>query len=65
MAITVTPPRAVARAQREGDDESLEEMAVHDFWNDPSHFLRRACQVADYGAPSGVPEPSERRHGPR
>ena len=21
----------------------------HDFWTDPCHFLRRACQVADYG----------------
>lgn len=20
-----------------------------DFWTDPCHFLRRACQVADYG----------------
>ena len=23
-----------------------------DFWHDPCHFLRRACQVADYGATS-------------
>ena len=21
----------------------------HDFWTDPCHFLRRACQAADYG----------------
>ena len=21
----------------------------HDFWMDPCHFLRRACQLADYG----------------
>jgi hypothetical protein len=28
---------------------SLDEVE-HDFWTDPCHFLRRACQVADYGA---------------
>jgi len=22
----------------------------HDFWTDPCHFLRRACQAADYGS---------------
>ena len=22
----------------------------HDFWTDPCHFLRRACQLADYGS---------------
>jgi len=22
----------------------------HDFWTDPCHFLRRACQTADYGS---------------
>ena len=22
----------------------------HDFWTDPCHFLRRACQLVDYGS---------------
>jgi hypothetical protein len=25
------------------------EWLEHDFWTDPCHFLRRACQAADYG----------------
>src|SRR5262245_32650105 len=26
------------------------EKLEHDFWTDPCHFLRRACQRADYGS---------------
>ena len=29
--------------------EGLDELE-HDFWTDPCHFLRRACQAADYGS---------------
>jgi len=36
----------------------------HDFWHDPCHFLRRACQVADYGATSALPQGSERPRAP-
>ena len=36
---------AAERSQPEAIDE-LE----HDFWTDPCHFLRRACQAADYGS---------------
>jgi hypothetical protein len=28
--------------------EGVDELE-HDFWADPCHFLRRACQAADYG----------------
>jgi hypothetical protein len=28
--------------------EGVDELE-HDFWTDPCHFLRRACQAADYG----------------
>jgi hypothetical protein len=28
--------------------EAIDELE-HDFWTDPCHFLRRACQTADYG----------------
>ena len=30
------------------DAEGFDELE-HDFWTDPCHFLRRACQAADYG----------------
>ena len=36
----------------------------HDFWHDPCRFLRRACQVADYGAPSTLPEKPESPRAP-
>jgi hypothetical protein len=36
----------------------------HDFWHDPCRFLRRACQVADYGATSVLAERSESRRAP-
>ena len=36
---------AADRAADAGFDE-----VEHDFWTDPCHFLRRACQLADYGA---------------
>lgn len=36
-----------------------------DFWHDPCRFLRRACQVADYGTTGVVPEGSESRRAPR
>ena len=29
--------------------EAIDELE-HDFWTDPCHFLRRACQAADYGS---------------
>jgi hypothetical protein len=37
----------------------------HDFWADPCHFLRRACQDADYGAASIVLNSSESRRASR
>ncbi|HXS80023.1 MAG TPA: hypothetical protein VN818_07040 [Gammaproteobacteria bacterium] len=36
----------------------------HDFWHDPCRFLRRACQVADYGATGALPEASESPRAP-
>ena len=36
----------------------------HDFWHDPCHFLRRACQLADYGTTSALPEGSESPRAP-
>lgn len=37
----------------------------HAFWADPCHFLRRACQDADYGAASTVLNLSESRREAR
>ncbi|HEX7237620.1 MAG TPA: hypothetical protein VF405_11705 [Gammaproteobacteria bacterium] len=37
----------------------------HDFWTDPCHFLRRACQDADYGPPGAAPSSAERSHAAR
>ena len=36
----------------------------HDFWIDPCRFLRRACQVADYGATSAALGPAESPRAP-
>ena len=36
----------IAEASRAEGVDALE----HDFWTDPCHFLRRACQAADYGS---------------
>lgn len=41
-------------------EESLAEL-----WTDPCHFLRRACQVADYGAASAALGPTENPLAPR
>ena len=46
-----------------GEGERIDELD-HDFWHDPCRFLRRACQVADYGATSALPEGSESRRAP-
>ena len=32
----------------DSDADSFDELE-QDFWTDPCHFLRRACQAADYG----------------
>ena len=41
-------PAELSRAENpEGD--GVDELE-HDFWTDPCHFLRRACQAADYGS---------------
>jgi len=36
---------AAESSHAEGFDE-----IEQDFWTDPCHFLRRACQAADYGS---------------
>lgn len=36
----------------------------HDFWHDPCRFLRRACQVADYGTTCALPEGAESPRAP-
>jgi hypothetical protein len=37
----------------------------HEFWTDPCHFLRRACQHVDYGPPGAMPRAAEGPHAPR
>jgi hypothetical protein len=50
----------LAQAERADGLDELE----HDFWNDPCHFLRRACQVADYEAANATPGRSESPRAP-
>ena len=51
-----------ARADSGGCDR-IDELD-HDFWHDPCRFLRRACQVADYGTTCVLAEGSESRRAP-
>ncbi len=39
--------------------EDAFEIVEHDFWTDPCHFLRRACQRADYGSTLATPQGTE------
>jgi hypothetical protein len=54
-SVTLTPQ---ARPGQDGRDRSLAELE-HDFRVDPCHFLRRACQIADYDTTSTAPEPAD------
>jgi len=47
----------------DGEGGRLDELD-HDFWHDPCHFLRRACQVADYGTTSTLAGGSESLRAP-
>ena len=47
----------------DGGGDRIDELE-HDFWHDPCRFLRRACQVADYGTTSALPEGSESPRAP-
>jgi hypothetical protein len=53
MSVTTTP----GAARLEQDNRSLGELE-RDFCVDPWHFLRRACQAADYDIASTAPTPS-------
>ena len=62
MGTFVTPAPEVTRPEQDGRDRSLDELE-HELSADPCHFLRRACQAADYGATSNIFE--ETRRAPR
>jgi len=47
----------------DGGGDRIDELDP-DFWHDPCRFLRRACQVADYGTTSTLAEGSESLRAP-
>jgi hypothetical protein len=56
------PADLLTAENRQGDGVAELE---HEFWSDPCHFLRRACQDVDYGPPGAMPPPAESPHAPR
>ncbi|HSC14577.1 MAG TPA: hypothetical protein VLI71_05635 [Gammaproteobacteria bacterium] len=60
MSTSVTTAAEAARTEQDSGHRSLDELE-RDFRIDPCHFLRRACQVADYDTPSTAPQ----REAPR